>query len=145
MASHRKARNASRPGIRELQFYISSAQEINKLFAGKHIAIIGDKVVASGKSPMAVWKRAKKLHPERKPVLAFVPKDDTLCYHSRRKMKLSDFEGARNVTDEEMQEIWKGLGRGRSNSPKLSDIAGNKTISKEDWQKAQAVIRARKG
>jgi len=26
-------------------------------------------------------------------------------------------------------------------SPKLSDIAGRKTISKEDWQRAQAVIR----
>jgi len=57
---------------------VSSAREINKRFAGKHIAIIGDKVVASGKSPMEVWKRAKKLHPQGKPVLAFVPKDDTL-------------------------------------------------------------------
>ena len=78
MGSHRKAKHAGSPGIRELRFYVSSAREINKRFAGKHIAIIGDEVVASGKSPMYVWKRAKKLHPQGKPVLAFVPKDDTL-------------------------------------------------------------------
>jgi hypothetical protein len=78
LASQRGARNVSSAGMRELQFYVSSAQEINRRFAGKHIAIIGDKVVASGKSPMEVWKRAKKLHPQGKPVLAFVPKDDTL-------------------------------------------------------------------
>jgi uncharacterized protein DUF5678 len=77
-ASQREARNVSGPGTRELRFYVSSAREINERFAGKHIAIIGDKVVASGRSPMEVWKRAKKLHPQSKPVLAFVPKDDTL-------------------------------------------------------------------
>ena len=42
-------------------------------------------------------------------------------------------------------QLVKVLRRVRSSSPKLSDIAGNKTISKEDWQKARAVIRARKG
>jgi hypothetical protein len=78
MASQRESRNVSGPGMRELRFYVSSAREINKRYAGKHIAIIGDKVVASGRSPMEVWKRAKKLHPQGKPVLAFVPKDDTL-------------------------------------------------------------------
>jgi hypothetical protein len=78
LASQRETRSVSVPGRRELRFYVTSAREINKRFAGKHIAIIGDKVVASGKSPMEVWKRAKRLHPQGKPVLAFVPKDDTL-------------------------------------------------------------------
>jgi predicted CopG family antitoxin len=31
--------------------------------------------------------------------------------------------------------------RGMKHPVKLSDIAGSKTISKEDWQRAQAVIR----
>jgi predicted CopG family antitoxin len=31
--------------------------------------------------------------------------------------------------------------RGMKRPVKLSDIAGSKTISKEDWQRAQAVIR----
>jgi hypothetical protein len=90
---------------------------------------------------MEVWRRAKKLHPQRKPVLAFVPTDDILCYGSKREMKLSDLAGAWNVTDREMREIWKGLRRIRSVSPKLSDIAGSRTISEEDWQNAQRVIQ----
>ncbi len=142
MGSDRKAKHASSPGIRELRFYISKAREINNQFPGKHIAIIGDKVVASGKSPMTVWKRAKKLYPQGKPVLAFVPKSDAMCYSSKRGMKLSSFAGAWNVTDNEMRQISKGLRRIRSTSPKLSDIAGSKTISKEDWQRAKRVPRS---
>jgi Family of unknown function (DUF5678) len=65
-------------GSREFRFYVSKATEINRRFAGKHVAIIGDRVVASGKSPLEVWKRAKKLHPQSKPLLAYVPKRDTL-------------------------------------------------------------------
>ncbi len=64
--------------MKELRFYLSKAQEINRRFRGKHIAIIGDRVVASGKSPMEVWQRAKKAHPRSNPVLAYVPKDDAL-------------------------------------------------------------------
>ena len=90
---------------------------------------------------MEVWKRARKLHPRGKPVLAFVPKDDTLYYGSKREMKLSDFAGAWNVTDREMREISEGLRRLRPISSKLSDIAGTKTISKEDWQRAQRILR----
>jgi hypothetical protein len=142
LGSHRKAKHAISPGIRELRFYISKAREINNQFPAKHIAIIGDKVVASGKSPMTVWKRAKKLYPQRKPVLAFVPTDDTGCYSSKREMKLSDFTGAWKMTDSEMREISKSLRRIRSTSPKLSDIAGSKTISKKDWQRAQRVLRS---
>jgi hypothetical protein len=90
---------------------------------------------------MAVWKRAKKLHPHRTPVLAFVPRSDTVYYGSKRGTKLSDSAGAWNVTENEMREISIGLRRIRSTPLKLSDIAGSKTISKEDWQKAHVVIR----
>ena len=65
-------------GSREFQFYISKAPEINRRFAGKHVAIIGDRIVASGKSPLEVWKRAKRSHPQSNPLLAYVPKRDTL-------------------------------------------------------------------
>ena len=64
--------------MKELQFYVSRASEINRRFRGKHIAIIGDQVVAAGKSPAEVWKRAKKANPRAEPVLAYVPMDDTL-------------------------------------------------------------------
>src|SRR5438128_12699233 len=65
-------------GSREFRFYVSKAPEINRRFAGKHVAIIGDQIVASGRSPLEVWKRAKKSHPQSKPLLAYVPKHDTL-------------------------------------------------------------------
>ena len=67
-----------RTSSREFRLYITNAREINKRFRGRHIAIIRDRVVASGKSPFEVWQKAKKTHPRTKPVLAYVPKDDAL-------------------------------------------------------------------
>ncbi len=67
-----------RTSSREFRLYITNAREINKRFRGRHIAIIRDRVVASGKSPLEVWQKAKKAHPHSKPVLAYVPKDDAL-------------------------------------------------------------------
>ncbi len=64
--------------VNELQFYVSKSTEINRRFRGRHIAIVGGRVVASGKSPLEVWKRAKHAYPSSKPVLAYVPKRDTL-------------------------------------------------------------------
>lgn len=62
----------------ELTFYVNSAREIDKKYAGKHIAIVGNKIVASGDSPKEVWEKAKKKNPKKTPTLAFVPKGDTL-------------------------------------------------------------------
>lgn len=64
--------------MKELAFYVSKADKINKEYAGKHIAIIGNKVVASGSNPLIAWKKAKKLYPKKNPTLAYVPKGDTL-------------------------------------------------------------------
>lgn len=74
----RRAASKRRERSSEIQFYVSKAKEINRRFRGRHIAIIGDRVVASGRSPIEVWQRAKKMSPRGKPVLAYVPKDDTL-------------------------------------------------------------------
>lgn len=65
-------------GSREFQFFVSQATEINKRYAGKHVAIVGDRIVAAGKSPLEVYNRAKKLHPKSRPMLAYVPKGETL-------------------------------------------------------------------
>ena len=72
-------RESGRAHSREFRFYVSNAPEINRRFAGKHVAIIGDRVGASGESPLKVWERAKKSHPKSRPLLAYVPKRDTLC------------------------------------------------------------------
>jgi len=64
--------------MEELKFYITKSREINKKYGGKHIAIIGNKVIASGDSALEVFKQAKKKFPRRKPVLTYVPEKDTL-------------------------------------------------------------------
>jgi hypothetical protein len=64
--------------MNELTFYVANAEEINSKYHGKHIAIVDDKVVASGNDPKQVWEKAKKKCPNKQPVLAFVPKEDTL-------------------------------------------------------------------
>ncbi len=79
MASRqRPPKEPTTAGSREFRFYVSKAPEINKRFAGKHVAIVGDRIVASGKSPLEVYKRAKRYHPQSRPLLAYVPKRDTL-------------------------------------------------------------------
>ncbi len=64
--------------MKELDFYVADAEKINKKYSGKHIAIVDDKVVASGSDPKEVWEKAKKKYPNKQPVLAFVPKEDAL-------------------------------------------------------------------
>lgn len=76
--NHVKGNGTIEAGAKELRFYVSHAPEINNRFHGKHVAIIGDKIVASGANPRLVWKHAKKLYPRSKPTLAYVPEDDIL-------------------------------------------------------------------
>ena len=61
----------------ELKWFASFPEELKK-FRGKHIAIIGTEVVASGDNAIAILKDAKKRFPDKNPVLAFVPKEDAL-------------------------------------------------------------------
>jgi len=44
-------------------------------YVGKWIAIVGDKVVASGKDGKAVFEEAKKKYPKREPLIMKVPSD----------------------------------------------------------------------
>lgn len=78
MASKHDRDNATNAGSRELEFYVSNSTEINEKFHGKHIAIIGDRVVASGDNPGTVWEHARKMYPRSRPTLAYVPEDDIL-------------------------------------------------------------------
>lgn len=61
----------------ELKWFASFPEELKK-FRGKHIAIIGTEIVASGDNAIAILKDAKKKFPTKNPVLAFVPKEDAL-------------------------------------------------------------------
>ena len=61
----------------ELKWFATAAEELSK-FRGKHIAIIKNKVVASGNKAIDVLEEARRTHPNENPVLAFVPKEGTL-------------------------------------------------------------------
>lgn len=47
-------------------------------FAGKWVAIVDQKPVASGKDAKKVYEEARRKFPDRKPSLAKVPTPDTL-------------------------------------------------------------------
>lgn len=61
----------------EIKWFATALKELNK-FRGKHIAIIKNKIVASGNNAINVLEKARKEHPNENPVLAFVPKEETL-------------------------------------------------------------------
>ncbi len=61
----------------ELKWFASFPKELEK-FRGKHIALIGKKVVASGNNAIKVLQTAREKFPTKNPVLAFVPKEETL-------------------------------------------------------------------
>ena len=61
----------------ELKWFTSLPQELKK-FEGKHVALLGNKVVASGKSPKSVLEESRKKYPKKMPVLTFIPKKGLL-------------------------------------------------------------------
>ena len=61
----------------KLNWFASFPKEMGQ-FRGKHVAIIGRKVVVSGDSAKEVFEKARKEYPEKMPVLAFIPRRETL-------------------------------------------------------------------
>lgn len=61
----------------ELKLFTSFPKEMEQ-FRGKHVAIIGKKIVASGDSAKEVFEKARKYYPEKIPVLAFIPRKEAL-------------------------------------------------------------------
>ena len=63
--------------MEELKYFAEFPQELKK-YRGKHVAIIGNRVVAFGDNAIEVYKKAKEKYPDKKPVLAYVPREETL-------------------------------------------------------------------
>lgn len=59
----------------EFEFFLKSPL---RRYKGKYIAILGNKVVASGKDAKKVWEEARKKCPGRLPTLAKLPQEETL-------------------------------------------------------------------
>jgi len=47
-------------------------------YEGRYVAILGRKVIASGKSAKEVWGEAKKRYPNSLPTIAKIPKEEIL-------------------------------------------------------------------
>lgn len=47
-------------------------------FAGQYIAIVGQKVVASGPNAQTVWRQAKRRFPSSTPTIGKLPRAETL-------------------------------------------------------------------
>ena len=62
---------------KSFQWYVSNPEKLKK-YAGKHIAIIDDKVAAVGKSAKEAYDTAKKKFPKETPLLAYIPTGETL-------------------------------------------------------------------
>jgi len=60
---------------KEFEFYLKA--DLSK-YEGKYVAIVGDKVVASGFNAKEVLEEAKRKYPDKKPALAKIPKEEAL-------------------------------------------------------------------
>lgn len=60
---------------KEFEFYVKT--DLSK-YSGKYVAIVDDKVVASGENAKEVLELALKRFPNKKPLLAKIPTQDTL-------------------------------------------------------------------
>ncbi len=54
-------------------------------YEGKYVAIVDDKVAASGENAKIVWTEAKKRFPDKTPTIAKIPKEETLILAIRWK------------------------------------------------------------
>jgi len=69
---------------KEFEFYVKA--DLSK-YKGKYVAIVDDKVVASGDNAKEVWEEAKKKFPNKNPLLAKIPREDTLIFKIGLKWK----------------------------------------------------------
>ena len=60
---------------KEFEFYVKT--DLSE-YSGKYVAIVEDKVVASGDNAKEVLEEAKRKFPHKKPMLAKVPTEDAL-------------------------------------------------------------------
>jgi hypothetical protein len=49
-------------------------------YEGRYVAIVGKKVISSGRSAKKVWEQARKKYPKSLPTLAKIPKQEVLVF-----------------------------------------------------------------
>lgn len=57
-------------------WFTKHSKELSLKYPGRHIAIVGNKVVSVGRIPSVIFKDAKKKYPKKKVSLAYIPTDE---------------------------------------------------------------------
>ena len=68
-------RRRKRPLSKEFDFFVRA--DLSRL-AGQYVAIVGDKVAASGSNARTVWRQAKRRFPASTPTIGKLPRAETL-------------------------------------------------------------------
>lgn len=64
---------------REHNWFVKHSKDLSKKYHGKHLAIIGEKIVAVGETGLEAFRRAKEKYPKKKISLAYLPtKEETV-------------------------------------------------------------------
>jgi len=58
------------------EFLLKHSNELSKKYAGKYIAVIGDKVVAVSRSAIQAYKDAKKMFPKEEIAVFYMPTEE---------------------------------------------------------------------
>ncbi|MFQ6119185.1 MAG: DUF5678 domain-containing protein [Methanosarcinales archaeon] len=58
------------------QFLLKHSKELSEKYSGRYLAIVGDDVVAVGKSILEVYRIAKDKFPDRKISLIYMPTEE---------------------------------------------------------------------
>lgn len=59
------------------EWFVSNPEKLRK-YAGEHVAIIDDEVAGFGSSAKEAYDMAKRKFPKKSPLLAYIPKGETL-------------------------------------------------------------------
>ena len=59
------------------EWYVSNPETLRK-YAGKHVAIVDDRIAGVGDSAKGAYDEAKKKYPRESPLLAYIPTGETL-------------------------------------------------------------------
>ena len=65
--------------IKKANYFLTHSKELSKKYAGKHIAMVDEKIVAVGKNRLEVYKKAVKNIPRNKKVgVYYLPSKDEI-------------------------------------------------------------------
>ncbi|UCF08047.1 MAG: hypothetical protein JSW28_10480 [Thermoplasmata archaeon] len=60
----------------ESEYLYGHSKELQEKYAGKYVAILGDKIIAVGNTFLTTYKEVEKEFGESLPLIAYIPKEE---------------------------------------------------------------------